>query len=215
MDVRGGRCSEIQDGRAAIVVNYAPGTEETDPKKQNMALQHLASATTTAQEDIETNTTDIATNTANIATNTTNIATNTADIAALEAAQFPSGTRLVFQQTAAPTGWTKDTTHNDKALRVVSGTASSGGTNAFSTVMAQTTVGSHTLALSEIPSHAHSYTAPGSSTFAGDDVITPPGIAVSAPGSGSTTGSQGGGGSHNHTITMAMQYVDVVLCSKD
>jgi len=40
---------------------------------------------------------------------------------------FASGTALVFAQTSAPTGWTKSTTHNDKALRVVSGTASSGG----------------------------------------------------------------------------------------
>src|SRR5712671_6740374 len=43
-----------------------------------------------------------------------------ADIPAAE--RFASGTRLLFQQTSAPTGWTKDTTHNDKALRVVSGT---------------------------------------------------------------------------------------------
>ena len=40
---------------------------------------------------------------------------------------FPTGTLMLFQQTAAPTGWTKQTTHDDKALRVVSGTASSGG----------------------------------------------------------------------------------------
>lgn len=46
---------------------------------------------------------------------------------------FPSGTAMLFAQTAAPTGWTKSTTHNDKALRVVSGTAGSGGTVAFST----------------------------------------------------------------------------------
>ena len=48
---------------------------------------------------------------------------------------FASGTAMLFQQTSAPTGWTKSTTHNDKALRVVSGTASSGGTSAFSTAM--------------------------------------------------------------------------------
>jgi len=32
------------------------------------------------------------------------------------------GTVSVFFQSSAPTGWTKVTTHNDKALRVVSGT---------------------------------------------------------------------------------------------
>lgn len=36
---------------------------------------------------------------------------------------FPSGTITVFQQTNAPTGWTKITTYNNYALRVVSGTA--------------------------------------------------------------------------------------------
>ncbi len=48
---------------------------------------------------------------------------------------FPSGTRMTFNQTAAPTGWTKDTTAslNDSAFRVVTGTAASGGTVAFST----------------------------------------------------------------------------------
>jgi hypothetical protein len=49
---------------------YAPGTLETDQKKQNMALQQQASAITTA--------------TTNIATNTANIATNTAAITVLQ-----------------------------------------------------------------------------------------------------------------------------------
>ncbi len=49
---------------------------------------------------------------------------------------FPSGTKMLFQQTSAPTGWTKITTHNNKALRVVSGSASSGGSNAFTNTLA-------------------------------------------------------------------------------
>ena len=47
---------------------------------------------------------------------------------------FDSGTLMLFQQTTAPTGWTKQTTHDNKALRVVTGTASSGGSNTFSGV---------------------------------------------------------------------------------
>ena len=50
-----------------------------------------------------------------------------------EAKPFPSGTLMLFAQSSAPTGWTKSTTHNNKALRVVSGSASSGGSNAFTT----------------------------------------------------------------------------------
>jgi hypothetical protein len=64
---------------------------------------------------------------------------------------FPSGTLLCFQQTAAPIYWTKQVTHNDKALRVVSGTASSGGANSFSSSMtsvatANTTITQSTMA---------------------------------------------------------------------
>lgn len=57
---------------------------------------------------------------------------------------FSAGTVMLFRQTAAPTGWTKDTTnYNNYALRVVTGTASSGGTVAFTTAFAsQTPAGS-------------------------------------------------------------------------
>jgi hypothetical protein len=65
-------------------------------------------------------------------------------------AGFESGTKVLFQQTTAPVGWTKDTTHDNKALRVVSGTASSGGTTAFSSVFA-----ARTIATANLPSHTH------------------------------------------------------------
>lgn len=65
---------------------------------------------------------------------------------------IPSGTKMLFYQAAAPAGWVQDTTHNDKALRVVSGAGGgAGGSNPFSTVMAQTVVGNHTLTLAETP----------------------------------------------------------------
>ena len=41
---------------------------------------------------------------------------------------------MIFQQTSAPTGWTKDTSAvNQRALRVVSGSAGSGGNVDFTT----------------------------------------------------------------------------------
>lgn len=55
-------------------------------------------------------------------------------------ALIPSGTAMLFQQTAAPTGWTKVTTDNDAALRVVSGTAGTGGTVGFTTAFASQAV---------------------------------------------------------------------------
>jgi hypothetical protein len=197
------------------VTDYVPGTEEKDPKKVIMALQLAASNISTAQGDIDTNTANIATNTANIATNTTNIATNTAAIASLNTALanlIESGTVMLFVQTAAPTGWTKATAHNDKALRIVSGAAGSGGANAFSTVMAQTAVGSTTLTLSQIPSHSHSYTKAAAD---GTNTVASPGATSGVAYSTVSTDSQGGGGSHNHTITMNISYVDAIIATKN
>lgn len=54
---------------------------------------------------------------------------------------FPQGTRMIFQQSTAPTGWTKDTTDtNQHALRVVSGTVSSGGSVDFTTAFSNRTI---------------------------------------------------------------------------
>ena len=128
---------------------------------------------------------------------------------------FPSGTAMLFQQTSAPTGWTKQTTHNDKALRVVSGSASSGGTNAFSTVMAQTVVGNTTLSTTNIPAHNH---IPKGRFGSGSqqDVTIGLSLAAASPANGTqNTTDTGGGGSHNHTITMDMQYVDIIIATKD
>lgn len=48
---------------------------------------------------------------------------------------IPSGTYMLFDSTNAPTGWTKDTTHNDKALRLVSGSVTTGGSASFSAIL--------------------------------------------------------------------------------
>lgn len=125
---------------------------------------------------------------------------------------IPSGTLMLFQQTSAPTGWTKQTTHNDKTLRVVSGTASSGGSNAFSTVMAQTVVGNHTLTIAEMPSHSHPITTTDISCGGVSDA------AHSGVGTSTftdNTQTTGGGGAHNHTITMNIQYVDLIIAQKN
>ena len=68
---------------------------------------------------------------------------------------------MLFQQSTAPTGWTKDTTRNDRALRIVSGSVSDGGTDTFSSrfnSVVNTGNGSvqgHILSQAEIPSHYH------------------------------------------------------------
>jgi len=97
---------------------------------------------------------------------------------------LPSGTRLLFHNSTAPTGWTKDTSIDDSALRVVSGTPGSGGSSGFASALGSPTVtgsvglsgepgsgnlatsitgnvniGSTTLSTSQMPSHTHAIEA--------------------------------------------------------
>jgi hypothetical protein len=129
-------------------------------------------------------------------------------------AGFQSGTVLPFYNATAPLGWTKSTVNNDKALRVVSGSGGvSGGTNAFSTVMAQTVVGNTTITQTTMASHTH--TVPRDS---GDAASA--GLVAGSGGfdyvQGTATSSIiGGDGPHNHTIALSIQYVDLILCQKN
>lgn len=135
-------------------------------------------------------------------------------------ASLPAGTRMLFVQTAAPTGWTKVVTDDNKALRVVSGTAGTGGsvpfTTAFTSQAINGTVGDTTLDITQIPSHTHSYTAAGGVT------VVNGGTSFSAliNASGLTTGAAGGGLPHTHSLTatalnLAVQYVDVIVAVKN
>jgi len=110
---------------------------------------------------------------------------------------------MLFQQTSAPIYWTKQVTHNDKALRVVSGTAGSGGTNAFSTVMAQTVVGNTTISIATMPSHGHPVGGAGNNPLYGTSGSGGVGVGGSFGLSNAfTVDPNGGGGSHNHTVSL-------------
>jgi len=149
---------------------------------------------------------------------------------------FASGTVMLFAQTSAPTGWTKNvSTGDNSALRVVTGTASTGGSVAFTTAFASQTptgsvsitavsgsAGATTLSTPQIPSHNHSAATVGGGINAGGS----PGGPTAASGN---TGNTGGGGSHTHpfsfssgsgtftgnAINLAVQYVDVIRATKD
>lgn len=128
-------------------------------------------------------------------------------------AGIASGTLQLFQQTAAPTGWTKQVTHNDKALRLVTGSVSTGGASAFTAVFGSgKSTANHTLSTSQIPAHTHT-----SPWVTGGPVEDGGGSAASIPqaGTGPASGSAGGGGGHSHTLTMDLQYVDLIIASKD
>jgi hypothetical protein len=153
------------------------------------------------------------------------------------AAAFDSGTVMLFNQTNAPTGWTKNTsTGNQNALRVVTGTASSGGSVDFTTAFASQTpagsvsitaisgsAGNTTLSTPQIPSHTHS----GSNFFYGGPQNLVPNSSGGSP-SGSTLAT-GGGGAHSHpfsfssgsgtfsgnAINLAVRYIDVIRATKN
>ena len=140
---------------------------------------------------------------------------------------------MLFQQSTAPTNWTKQTTHDNKALRVVTGTATPGGSTAFTSVFASRTpagsvsvsggsVGDTTLLTPQIPSHTHPQGCVNSTNAF---PATPAGAITN--GVQSSTGPAGGGGAHSHPFSVgsasftgtaqdfAVQYVDVIICSKN
>lgn len=153
-----------------------------------------------------------------------------ADDRAITGSQFASGTKILFYQTLAPLGWTKDTSVDNRGLRFTSGTAglSPGGftfDQLFSATSSGTvtgTVGGHVLILSETPGHVH---APaGGGTFCTFGAGGSLGLAI---GSGApvstidtTTAAAGGGGSHDHPWTFGamnlnLAYASVVVATKD
>ena len=177
---------------------------------------------------------------------------------------LPAGTKMLFQQTTAPTGWTKDTANDNKALRVVSGTAGTGGSIAFTTAFGSQNVGDTTLTTAQIPVHSHTFSGSGNTGDAGGHghTVTDPGhnhaytqAAAISPGSGGSlgggdgnlntsinlnipsrstgisinavgnhahsfsvsgsTGNAGSGNAHTHSLNLAVQYVDVIVATKD
>jgi hypothetical protein len=126
---------------------------------------------------------------------------------------FPSGTLMTFQQSTAPIFWTKITTFNDAVLRVVSGTASSGGSNTFSSVNAQTVVGGHSEVVAESAPHNHTDNeSTGSALFAS---ATCPAQLYALPSGPALTGASGSGVAHNHAIAFSIKYVDVIIAQKN
>ena len=150
---------------------------------------------------------------------------------------IPSGSKMLFQQTTAPVGWTKDTTHNNKALRIVSGTVGTGGNVGFSTAFASQNVGDTTLSINQIPSHTHAINNVGnhghtlymryggfngnwdtnraSASANGHSAFNTNGAIAGAGAATINAGNAGNGGSHNHSMDLTVQYVDFIIATKD
>lgn len=155
------------------------------------------------------------------------------------APSIPSGTRMVFAQATAPTGWTQVTELNDRLLRIVSGAGGgTGGDWAISGISVDET----TLTEDQIPEHYHylftkdgsdasayQMDAPGNGERHVADHASHPGdqdYTMSAATTGdsptlgrtSTVGSESAAG-HTHSVSTGSDwrpsYADVIVCEKD
>lgn len=128
------------------------------------------------------------------------------------ATEFPSGTRMLFQQDNAPVGWTKDVSVNDAGLRVTSGATSYHAGQPFSTVFTQVEVGETVLTVDQMPIHAHpivnGYTTLG-------NISGPIALAGTIPNGYASTDPMGGGLGHTHTVKLNLSYVDFIIAQKD
>lgn len=154
---------------------------------------------------------------------------------------IPTGSVFVCYQAAAPTSWTRLATQDNKALRVVSGTGGgAGGTTAFTSVFASRTTtgsvsitnGAVTLTTAQMAGHSHTITGSNRINVAGgsgsDGMVAAnggfSGVQNVIPGLGTMNSYSPANGSHTHTDTVsftggtmdfAVQYIDVIQCSKN
>ncbi|CAB3720224.1 hypothetical protein LMG22037_04700 [Paraburkholderia phenoliruptrix] len=124
----------------------------------------------------------------------------------------PSGTRMAFHQTAAPAGWTIDTTITNHTCLYTSsgGGIVNTGSGYSSFVSSGWFTDLHTLTVSELPSHTHNV-----------PIITGSGVQSGAIGGGNFTGGNastdngtGGNQGHQHNITTKFQYISMCVAQK-
>jgi len=144
---------------------------------------------------------------------------------------FPAGTKMLFYQDTAPTGWTIDDTLNDKLVFITKGSAAGGQTGGGVHSTGSWTVsglsgntGYYTLTISDIPSHSHVIDPASEYGPYGD-------FSVGSSGGGKgllsgygplSTAVAGGGGGHRHTAssithdgTWRPAAYNCIICTKD
>ena len=151
----------------------------------------------------------------------------------------PVGTKMVFNQTTSPLGWTKETGANNVSLRLVSGTVGTGGTVAFETAFASVTptisqpsatsgaVASHTLSEGELDPHKHGIYISDATTHTGAGAQSINYSSVTTQGSNPLMADAGSGSAHTHSFTqptistptcsainLDVSYVDVMIATK-
>jgi hypothetical protein len=130
-----------------------------------------------------------------------------------------SGTVMVFFQASAPVGWTQNTGHDDKAIRIVSGAGGgTGGSVVFTTAFKSQAVtgntGSTVLSTANMPAHTHTT---GKWVIGGAGGV---GEYLNSFGSTKPTSSTGSSTGHTHNLTssvinLAVKYMDFLMATKD
>lgn len=121
---------------------------------------------------------------------------------------IPAGSSMLFYNSAAPTGWSA-VALTDYAIRVAGTGGVTFGTIPYSTWWNRTATDSHTLTVSEIPAHTHTYSQVTSG-------VTTPNISVGGGAFATgTTSSTGGGAGHTHDFEMRVATLDFVLASRN
>lgn len=165
-------------------------------------------------------------------------------VATTTVVEIPSGSRLLWAQSAAPTGWTQITTSesNDRLLRVVSavgGTSGSGGTGGYGYGGTDSPILNN-----KIPSHTHTFSGTTNATGNHNHIQrniknvdmyldTPTGTTPNQYGTGNYSSDASLGliytsttGNHSHTVsgttnansgadTWQPKYLNLILCSKN
>lgn len=150
----------------------------------------------------------------------------------------PTATKILLRQAVAPLGWVKVTSGVDnRAIRVVSGTLSDGGSSPFSTVFGLTATQGSTLSISQHAAHAHGGTTAADSPSHLHNYLTAS-VKNAQAGSGSAvqdlwrgnTGvnsdgpnqnhahainTEGSGSPHEHPIDLRVQYIDVCVFERE
>jgi hypothetical protein len=146
---------------------------------------------------------------------------------------IPSGTKMLFKQSTAPTGWTFVAEDNDRVL-INTSTQSEGGGTGGSWTISGISVQGHTLTEAELPSITGSFDI--NKLQGGGSIVRVPtgkfsigsagegyGEEIEGGGGGQiwdrVTYSFGGGQSHGHGISIGDDwrplYVKVITCRKD
>jgi hypothetical protein len=191
-----GEQSAVFNDDGAVTLNH-DNSKKLETTSGGVTVTGTATATTFSGDLNGTINTATTAATQTAGDNTTKVATTAFVTTAVNNAEpFPSGTSMLFQQTAAPTGWTKQTTHNNKAIRLTTGTVGTGGSNAFTTAFGTPSVAGG--AVTGNPTNNHSVSA-------GNLAVSSGNLAVSISGNiSNTTLSVNTIPSHTHNYQVAL-----------